>query len=181
MTEEVDKDNVREVVFAPFFKGNDVMTVHLFTIEEGVPTMIAEIVLTMSKGLVLDRQLLCFTSIAFLPVEPESRVIGGRSSFDHDMSLDSKPTKAEEIVSRMAVAKDPSTLALGVELTPVLCPNPRPRLVTMPAFGIDNLASKHPAIKVGEGSRGNAGAEVVRPAPDNAVKAAYDLIGIVSM
>ena len=68
MTEEVDKDNVREMVFAAVFKGDDVMTVYLFAIEEGVPTVIAEIVLTMSKGLVLGRQVGCFASVALLPV-----------------------------------------------------------------------------------------------------------------
>ena len=109
MTEEMDKDNVREVVFAPIFQGDDVMTVYLFAIEEGVPTMIAEIVLTMSKGLVLGRQVGCFASVALLPVELKRRIIGGGSTFDHDMATDSNPAKAEEIVSRKAVPKDPLT------------------------------------------------------------------------
>jgi hypothetical protein len=94
MTEEVDKDNIREMVFAAVFKGDDVMTMNLFAIEERVSTVIAEIVVTMSKRLVLGRQVGCFASIALLPVELKRRVIGGRSAFDHDMASDANPAKA---------------------------------------------------------------------------------------
>ena len=116
------------------------MTMYLFAIEEGLPAVIAEIVLTMSKGSVLGRQSQCIACIAFLPVELESRVIGGRSAFDHDVPLDGKRSKAQEIVSRAAIAEAPSTVTLRVELAPVLCADPSPGFVPMPAFGVDNLA-----------------------------------------
>ncbi len=113
MTEEVDKNNIREVVLATVFKGNDVMTMNLFAIEERVSTVIAEIVVTMNKGLVLGRQVGCFASIALLPVALKRRVVGRGSTFDHDMALDSNLTKAEEIVSgdhQKVGANDPHAL-----------------------------------------------------------------------